>query len=438
MSSRSLRFCASAGFLVGLTVFASARLASRGGWLPPLPARIGDWDVTEVPLSEEDTGILGKPSAVGFELINPLQERIYGRVIATKTYDAFQLPSILQRFYSLTAEKTIPLEGTSEKVLAQVFRQQGSELRIVMLSWMQRPDGSTSLLGLANGAGKSVMGRAIQGADGVFRENRSCVVRLFTILHPADPDGAQGRRNLLDAARNIRHGLLPVGKTPASSSSPLETQIAEGGKDMKFLAAAPKSDGVAPPLSAMLPLKAGNSWDFTISAAAKEGKEIRVKESVTVVGPVVIHGRQGMLLSISRGGRLWRQEVYRETPDTIELLAFGDSSTTRIELNPPLPLLHHPLKEGAETRWKGTLVLRGKTLPATGYSRISARESVVVPAGRFISFRTDTVLTVSATAKPTHFPSIRWLASGIGFVKRGYADSGLPAVAELQRFAVKS
>lgn len=433
MTARALRLVLTLGVLTLLLAFATTRLASRGEWLPPLPSRIGDWSVTEVPLSEEDLGILGKPPAQGFELLNPLQERVYGRVVATRTYDAFQLPSILQRYYGLTAERTLPLPGTSEKVLVQIYRQMGSQLRIEMVSWVQVPDGSISLLGLSSGGGRSVFGRVVQGADGVFHENRSCVVRLYTILHPADPKGAQGRRNLIDAAVHLREGLLKPGQKSAKALALLEPQIGESGKDMEYLTTAgPASESLEASV-ALLPLKQGNTWTFNVQSEAKP-----FAEQVVVTGPVTVLGRAGMHCNILRGGRIWRKEIYRETSQGADLLAFGDASSNRIELNPPMPLLRYPLKEGAEVRWEGILSIRGKRLQATGYSRVSARENVVVPAGRFVSYRIDTVLTIPSGAKATHFPSIRWLASGIGFVKRGYADTGKPAVAELARFSVKS
>jgi hypothetical protein len=433
MTTRALRLAITLSILAFFLVFSSARLASRGKWLPPLPSRIGDWDVTEVPLSEEDLGVLGKPPASGFELLNPLQERIYGRIVATRTYDAFQLPSILPRFYEMTAEKTLVLPGSSEKVLAQIYRQQGSELRIGMISWVQKPDGSISLLGLSSGAGRSVFGRVIQGSDGVFRENRTCVVRLYTIFHPADPQGAQGRRNLISASVSLRKGLLSRGQEQGSSASILEPQIAEGGKDMNYLSTAVPSKDTVDGKTALLPLKQGNSWEFSVQGAEKP-----IAEQVVVTGPVTVRGQVGMRCEIRRAGRVWRQEIYRETPTGIELLAFGDASQNKIEIDPPLSLLRYPLKDGEEERWKGKLTVRGKVLRATGYSRISARENIVAPAGRFVSYRIDTVLTIPNATTPTHFPSIRWLASGIGFVRRGYADTGKPAVAELKRFSVKS
>ena len=73
---------------------------------------------------------------------------------------------------------------------------------------------------------------------------------------------------------------------------------------------------------------------------------------------------------------------------------------------------------------------------AVGFSRVSNREDLSTTAGRFVTYRIDTVLSILNAGKPTHFPTIRWLAPGIGFVKRGYADEGNPALAELKRFSV--
>ena len=431
MRGRTLSLSLSLSVVALLALFVTERLASRGQWLPPLPASIGSWELTEVPLSEADLGALGNPRAIGFELLNPLQERIYGRVVAASNFDAFQLPLLFQ-YYDITAERSQPVLDSGGKALAQIYRQRGSELRILMLSWVQKPDGDTSLLGLPSGEARGLGGRMLLGAEGAFHENRSCVVRLYTILHPADPEGAQGRRNLVAAARALHLGLLPPGKKAARSASLIpEPQIADGGKDASYLADASAGSDDSPATN-LLPLAPGNNWDFDVEAGSLHGAE-----RVVLGGPVTVGKLTGVACDIQRGGKVWRREIYRQDASGIQLLAFGDASPNRIDISPPITLLRYPLKKGEELRWQGTINVRGHALPATGFSRISAREKIVSPAGRFIAYRLDTVMTIQSGSKPTHFPSIRWLASNIGFVRRGYADGGKPAIAQLKRFSVK-
>ena len=429
MRDRTVLLSAALSIVALLTLFVTQRLASRGRWLPPLPPTIGSWDLTEVPIGEADLGALGKPRAIGFELLNPLQERIYGRIVAANGFDAFQLPMLFQ-YYEVTAERDLPVLGPGGgRVLAQIYRQRGSDLRILMLSWVQKPDGGTSLLGLLSGEARGLGGRMLLGAEGAFHENRSCIVRLYTILHPADPDGAQGRRNLVGAALALHGGISPSKQIASSSLAP-EPHLVAGGKDVAYLADSTTATDTAT-VANLLPLTPGNSWDFEVEADGIKGAE-----RVVVGPPVTIGGLSAVPCEIQRGGKVWRREFYRQDASGIQLLAFGDGTPNRIEISPPVTLMRYPLKEGDELRWKGVLKVQGRALPATGFSRISAREKLVSPAGRFVAYRLDTVLSI-ASSKPTHFPAIRWLASNIGFVRRGYADGGKPSIAQLQRFSVK-
>ncbi|MGC4042215.1 MAG: hypothetical protein QM758_00235 [Armatimonas sp.] len=430
MTPRVLRLALLLSLVAVLTLYATIRLGSRGQWLPPLPVKIGQWEVTEVPVNEEERNMLGNPDINGFDLTNRLQERVFGRIVAVSTQDSFLPPSLFQ-YYDVTADKTVPIEGGG-KGLLQIYRQRGSELRIAMISWTQRPDGAVSLVGVSSSASRGLLGgifgRFALGNQAVFKENRSCLVHLYTIIHPADPAGAQARRNVINAAGAVRLALLD-GK-PSAPSSEGELSVSEGGKDIDYLTDKSVATGNVP-TDNLLSLKPGSTWEF--DSVTAQGK---IPEKVIVGGPRVIHGQTGVDVSIFRGGKLWRREVYQQDDKGLRLMAFGDATATLIEINPPLDLVNYPVKEGGDIYWKGTLGIRGRQLPTIGYARVSARENIVSPAGRFVAYRLDSVMTVEGE-KPTHFPAIRWMAPGIGFVRRGYADEGKPAVAELKRFTVK-
>lgn len=430
MTFRLVRLGALLSIVALVALYAVVRLNTRGRWLPSLPLKIGQWSVTEMPVNEEERNMLGNPKLNGFELANPLQERIFGRIVAVNSFDVFSPPSVFQ-YYAVTAEKAQPLEGGG-KGLLQIYRQFGSDVRIAMLSWAQRPDGSVSLIGVPAGASHDPLARFNLGTQTVFQENRSCLIRLFIMIHPADPSGAQARRNLINAANDLRKALLG-GKQPAPSAEG-DLRISEGGKDSEYV-----SDKTATaenvPTNQLLSLKPGSTWDFE-SVVMQDDGAVKVSEKVIVGGPRVVAGQAGVDVSIFRSGKLWRREVYQQDSKGLRLLAFGDATATLIEISPPLDLVNYPVKEGADVYWKGTLSIRGRKLPTAGYSRVSARENIVSTAGRFAAYRLDSVFTVEGET-PTHFPAIRWLAPGIGFVRRGYADDGKPAVAQLKRFTVK-
>ena len=212
-------------------------------------------------------------------------------------------------------------------------------------------------------------------------------------------------------------------------ASGCEPPVIDGGKDMAYLTDQEEpNDAQGEPL---LPLTPGNTWTMDALSAKK-----RAEDRLRAIGPIALGPEKGTLVEIQRDGRVWRREAYRVEKDEAYLLGFGEAQQPLLALNPPLRLFRVPAKVGEYVSWNGTITVKNSRYRAVGFSRVSNREDLSTTAGRFVTYRIDTVLSILNAGKPTHFPTIRWLAPGIGFVKRGYADEGNPALAELKRFSV--
>jgi hypothetical protein len=204
--------------------------------------------------------------------------------------------------------------------------------------------------------------------------------------------------------------------------------LRENGPDHAFLEA-PSGSETRALEGDLLPLTPGTRWPMISETSSGR----RSREELVVTGPTTVPGgAPGILVEIRRNGQVWRREIYRSTAATLDLVAFGEAGHSLLVIDPPLPLYRKPARDGDQITWSGVLHFKTATYKATGYSRMTSLETVSVDAGHFTAYRIDSVLSIRRQGKPTHFPSVRWLVPNIGFVQRGYADAGEPAVARLQ------
>jgi hypothetical protein len=205
------------------------------------------------------------------------------------------------------------------------------------------------------------------------------------------------------------------------------------GADMVFLTAPLNTLTAETPQTNLLPLTPGNRWQMRTVTRGK-----RFMDAITVAGPVRAGKTEAVALSMTREGKPWRREFYVPSPDGVYLAAMQDETSPLMVLDPPIPLARSPFQEGQAWQWRGTLTMNGKALPAAAFSRVSTRESVTTSAGQFKTYRVDTIVKLdTGEGREVRFPSARWLAPGVGFVRRGFADKGKPAFSELLEFNVR-
>jgi hypothetical protein len=232
--------------------------------------------------------------------------------------------------------------------------------------------------------------------------------------------------------RLLRLGLILLSLGALLSlSAGCETKLVPGGEDSNYLKdlPTPARDTTS---TKLFPLVPGNYWELN---AVSDTKRYHTKIVATGARPIL--GNTGVHLQLLRDGVLWRQEVYRNDSSGLYLLAYGEKKPDLLVLDPPLQLTKHNIVAGDDISWTGNVRFQGKTYPATAYTRISTLETLNTHKGRFQAYRLDSVISMTRPGeKPLHFPSIRWLSKGIGIIRRSYADSGKPALEELDKYMV--
>jgi beta-lactamase regulating signal transducer with metallopeptidase domain len=179
----------------------------------------------------------------------------------------------------------------------------------------------------------------------------------------------------------------------------------------------------------LLPLRPGNWWDMN---AVGEGRTN--EDRYQVVAPVT---KGNISVYQMRHGKPWRREIYQKKAGGLFLAAHQDERGALMRYNPPIPLLKEPVSVGAVISWQGKCLMENKMFPAHAQSTISANEAVTTKGGRFNTFRVDTLVRVMWGEHEIRFPSVRWLAPHVGYVRRASVENGLPVHSELQKVHIK-
>jgi len=186
--------------------------------------------------------------------------------------------------------------------------------------------------------------------------------------------------------------------------------------------------------ASLLPLKSGFSWTFETIVDQQTFTDIAI-----VRGPTRVGGQDAILVETKRNGQLVLREAYRVAKGMLTLTAFSTSSKQWVVLDPPLPLIKDGARLGDEYIWNGKLRIDGKSIDAHGLSRPSIREAVQTQsAGRFSGVRIDSGIAAPLpNGDQIKYQTTRWLATGIGFIRREYLDRTARRQSNLVNFKIK-
>lgn len=435
-----------------LLIVIDIRFHQQGKWVPKeMPLEVGGWYASDMPLSQYALDQLGNPPAMGRRYTNLFNEWVDAHVISPINFNAYTEPTITWAGYGyqLTAERIVAPFGKAGQIRQILLQSVRDGSRILLYYWIQGEDGTVSATGSLRG---DALQRMVLGAGAVFTTEQKCIVRVYTHLHPMDAKGLQARRNLDEVSRAIYASLKKQGTAGEREISGKidNTSRKVAGADAAYLTTPLVAEEPDVRRNNVLPLTVGNSWEMLAVCAGEKSRE-----RVVVTGPVNIGNVAGTQLDIYREGKKWRREIYRKVGNETQLVAMQDESSPLMVMDPPLPLFKEPMKEGDTTRWIGDYKLlpglrpdgkdsgikQAQIWPSRGFSRVSGLETVVTSAGRFKAFRIDSIVVanrfVNGKSQEIRFPMVRWVAPGVGLVRRGFADKGRPAFAELTKFDVK-
>jgi hypothetical protein len=435
--------------------FVTLRAQRQGNWFPQMPILIGDWRGVDRPLSQSELMLMGNPPIHAFDYANSFEEKVAAQVVAPRLSESYDDPFRPATRFVQTAEQYRTIPGTNQVLHAQVYYRSLDKVRYMLYTWLQDKSGQTSTLGLESGGGLATRLRRSWGSV-ISKEDR-CLVRVFVPVMTGDTSGLQARLSLDKVATGLyqdilRQGRAEMGATPLTLETLKQTlpttSTANGaitGEDRAFLEEASLVEEKL--RGNLLPLKAGNNWSLTMSVldrpiADKSGatppKPITITDTITVLQPALVGKESGMVLEMKRGTVPFRREVYREDKTGLYLLAFGQATKPLIQMSSAVPLVKYPLHVGDSHTWSGKINVQGEIFPARAVSRVTEKEPITTKAGRFAeTYRLDTIITLERTGTNIQFPTIRWMAPGIGFIRRNYADKGNPAFGVLTAYSVK-
>ena len=206
--------------LVGSTAlfgtFASYRFTHAGQWLPPLPEKVGVWEMTEAPIASNTLELLGNPKSTGSDYSNPFGETVYASLVAAGPFENYHDPTVCVTGggFHLSARKTFNVDGPkSGQIRAMIFRK--GESRILMYYWQQNRDGSTSPEARM-GNYRDIAARLQTGYGAVINGHQTVLVRIYTFISPQnkeggppseDKKGVQAQKNVDEIARSIYRSL---------------------------------------------------------------------------------------------------------------------------------------------------------------------------------------------------------------------------------------
>ncbi len=204
-----------------LALFIGTRLGRQGQWLPPIPNDIarGAWTATDVPLDTKTLTELGTPKVHGRRYTNPFGENIDAHVIAAASIESYHEPAFCMAGYGYTqtAQKILYPFGPGKKVRAIILRRNTTGQRILLYFWVQDQKGATSTQGSFR-AYQDYVPRLNLGFKVAVDGDQSCIIRAYTQIHPADPNGRQARRNLDSIAQALHEALKKGSKFSGKTS----------------------------------------------------------------------------------------------------------------------------------------------------------------------------------------------------------------------------
>jgi hypothetical protein len=181
------------------------------------------WTATDVPLDAKTLSELGTPKVHGRRYTNPFGEHIDSHVIAAASIESYHEPAFCMAGYGFTqtAQKILYPFGSGKPVRAIILRRNTTGERILLYFWVQDQKGATSTQGSFR-AYQDYVPRLNLGFKVAVDGDQSCIIRAYTQIHPADPNGRQARRNMNSVAQALyqalKKGSNNTGKAPEEAS----------------------------------------------------------------------------------------------------------------------------------------------------------------------------------------------------------------------------
>jgi hypothetical protein len=186
------------------------QLRQMGTWLPSLPARIGDWTATDVPMDLQTRQRLGNPGVRSRTYANIHGERVRVDVVAPTEFLGFGELASLSEDFRILARAQRNLSGGTGSASASVHESLGIRgLKAHCLRWLQLPGGE--VLAFEPDRGSGTLLRFSRGLMLAGRDPRACLVHVTTLGADSGASVGQIRRNLDEVAVAVVGSLRQEG-----------------------------------------------------------------------------------------------------------------------------------------------------------------------------------------------------------------------------------
>ncbi len=204
--------------------------------------------------------------------------------------------------------------------------------------------------------------------------------------------------------------------------------ITTTGTDLRYLMSATSP---SPNLSAnYFPANAGDQWVLKGAGGSKT-----FMMDIKVVSSKHIGNASESVFQISLNHKPIEEEVYTVNKAGASRTAVGPKAS--LHMNPPMPLIQYPLRNGDTFTWQGTMKGASLSVPVQNYCQVSGPVTVNTAAGRFHAYQLDMMNVVTVKQNTIHLPSTFWFAPNVGMVKQETAIKGLRVTAALQSYRIK-
>lgn len=180
-----------------------------------------------------------------------------------------------------------------------------------------------------------------------------------------------------------------------------------------------KTGAVPPP--DYFPLRVGDWWKYRWTANGKSGDfQLKVEKldgDKLLVETTMPTQKFDEWYSKPVGWVNWHKELY-------------PSNNMTVDFDPVRNYLQNPLVVGGSWSWKGKGMM-GVDIEEN--SKVSAADSVTVPAGKFAAMRVDTDVTQGGSQVKKSY----WYANWIGMVKSTTSSGGIDSTTELVDYSFK-
>jgi hypothetical protein len=181
-----------------------------------------------------------------------------------------------------------------------------------------------------------------------------------------------------------------------------------------FLGTLPQTKGAAWGAESYYPLKAGMTWEYTVTSDKSGTKKVIIKN----LAPQKVDDKTVTPVEWNTNGRIAINFVVEDDSGVYKIAEQRPGSTELIKISPPTYYLKYPISE--ESSWDTVTKMGGRDIQLS-HTIYSVSDTITVPAGTFKDCvkikNTGTDISKDKDDISLSLEAFEWYAPGVGCVK---------------------